>query len=632
MSTLRLTRRSRDVVRATILFAGLALLSGQLCAPLPDGPTPVPGSGQPQVTLQTTRGSIVIELFDRQSPLTVANFLQYVDDGFYEDTIFHAARPGQSITGGLYLNANRPIPKPTRDPVPNESNNGLRNLRGRVVLVEPDGPDSGTSAFRILLGNDSSADFDLSTGRRGATVFGKVIRGMDVADEIGALETRSRTAEDGTNLPNVPVDPVLIGRVIRGDEDLEPAPEPDPEFRADPGEDRLVARGVTVTLDGSASRSGERGGELAFLWEQTGGPSVALSDPTSSRPTFTVPESGDSFTFRLTVTDIGGETAADAVTLTVVDDPHVRLSTTVGDIVLEMLEDEAPITAVNFLQYVEDRFYDGTIFHRVIPGFVAQGGGLLPSLERQEGLRDPIVNEFSEDRPNVRRTVSMAKTADPDSATSQFFINLTDNPNLDDPANSGGFAVFARVVLGMDVVDEIALMPTGSRSAPDGQPFNDVPIDDIVILTARLQGPPDEVDPPDPEEPDDPVDPDDPDDVDEDGFITTAVGLRYRDEVVGTGALIVPGATIRVLYTGRLDDENGEIFDSALDPDNPVQFSLNTLIDGWRIGLGEIDMRVGGRRTLIIPPELGYGEAGSPPSVPPNATLWFEIEVVDVVP
>jgi cyclophilin family peptidyl-prolyl cis-trans isomerase len=160
----------------------------------------------------------------------------------------------------------------------------------------------------------------------------------------------------------------------------------------------------------------------------------------------------------------------------VVTPDRVRLVTTMGDIVFQMVDD-APITTENFLQYVDDGFYNGTIFHRVVPNFVVQGGGFLPGMVEQTPLRPPIQNEFSPDRSNLRATVAMAKRGDdPNSATSQFFVNLADNSeNLDN--QNGGFTVFANVVEGMDVVDAIAAVPLN----------NEAPVTDVILTTAERE-------------------------------------------------------------------------------------------------------------------------------------------------
>lgn len=157
----------------------------------------------------------------------------------------------------------------------------------------------------------------------------------------------------------------------------------------------------------------------------------------------------------------------------------IVFGTTHGDITLELFPDDAPKTVENFLQYVDDGFYEGTTFHRVVPGFVIQGGGLTADMERKP-TRDPITNEADNGLKNKRGTLSMARTQDVNSATSQFFINLSDNAFLDHGARDFGYAVFARVVDGMDVVDEIAQVKTGHVKG-----HSDAPVEPIIILSAR---------------------------------------------------------------------------------------------------------------------------------------------------
>ncbi|SEO69884.1 peptidylprolyl isomerase [Aquisalimonas asiatica] len=157
----------------------------------------------------------------------------------------------------------------------------------------------------------------------------------------------------------------------------------------------------------------------------------------------------------------------------------VIFKTNYGDITLELYPEDAPVTVENFLQYVDDGFYDGTIFHRVIPGFVIQGGGLDEDMQRLE-TRAPIENEADNGLKNERGMLSMARTQDVNSATSQFFINLADNAFLDHGVRDFGYAVFARVVDGMDVVDRIAEVPTGRQA---GQA--DVPSETIKVEEAR---------------------------------------------------------------------------------------------------------------------------------------------------
>ena len=159
----------------------------------------------------------------------------------------------------------------------------------------------------------------------------------------------------------------------------------------------------------------------------------------------------------------------------------VKLATTMGDIVIELNENKAPVTTENFLNYVRDGFYDGTIFHRVIPNFMVQGGGFNDQM-MQKMTQDPVKNEADNGLTNDRGTIAMARTQDPDSATAQFFINHNDNAFLNhtSPDVQGwGYCVFGKVTDGMDVVDAIAAVSTTNRSG-----HSDVPEDVIVITSA----------------------------------------------------------------------------------------------------------------------------------------------------
>jgi peptidyl-prolyl cis-trans isomerase A (cyclophilin A) len=156
--------------------------------------------------------------------------------------------------------------------------------------------------------------------------------------------------------------------------------------------------------------------------------------------------------------------------------PKVLIKTNLGDIEAELDEGKAPLSTANFLQYVKDQHYHGTVFHRVIPGFMVQGGGFDKSFN-QKPTRDPIKNEAENGLKNERGTLAMARTGVVDSATSQFFINLKDNSFLDHGSRDFGYAVFGKVTGGMEVVDKIAQTPTGSKG-----PFaKDCPQNDVVI-------------------------------------------------------------------------------------------------------------------------------------------------------
>ena len=162
---------------------------------------------------------------------------------------------------------------------------------------------------------------------------------------------------------------------------------------------------------------------------------------------------------------------------------NVKIQTSMGDLIIELDAEKAPLTAENFLQYVRDGFYDNTVFHRVIDGFMVQGGGFEPGM-KQKPVRAPIKNEAGNGLKNDAYTVAMARTSDPHSATAQFFFNVVNNNFLNfRAANADGFGycVFGKVVEGRDVIDKIKAVPTGTRGF-----HQDVPANDIVIKKAEV--------------------------------------------------------------------------------------------------------------------------------------------------
>lgn len=166
---------------------------------------------------------------------------------------------------------------------------------------------------------------------------------------------------------------------------------------------------------------------------------------------------------------------------TVLAAPTVELQTSAGTIVIELDSEKAPKTVQNFLLYAKDGFYNTTIFHRVIPGFMIQGGGFSKDME-QKPARAQIVNESKDGLKNERGTIAMARRAEPHSATSQFFINLVDNRSqLDYPLNGGGYAVFGKVTEGMEIVDKIAKVPTTNRAM-----HQNVPVEPVIIQSVKI--------------------------------------------------------------------------------------------------------------------------------------------------
>ncbi len=167
--------------------------------------------------------------------------------------------------------------------------------------------------------------------------------------------------------------------------------------------------------------------------------------------------------------------------------PVVEMVTSLGMIKIELYADKAPKTVENFLQYTKERFYDGTVFHRVIPGFMVQGGGFTPDME-QKKTRETIANEAQNGLKNQKGTLAMARTSNPHSATAQFFINVADNEflNFTGPTQQGfGYCVFGRVTQGMDIVDKLVAIPTGTRSGHQNVPLKPIVIQNMRILSSN---------------------------------------------------------------------------------------------------------------------------------------------------
>ncbi|MFQ5805194.1 MAG: peptidylprolyl isomerase [Phycisphaerae bacterium] len=261
----------------------------------------------------------------------------------------------------------------------------------------------------------------------------------------------------------------------------------------------LAAKGETVSLTARLADDIEPG-SVTYRWFQTYGRVVEIINGYSPEASFVAPSLPTEQTLRFRVDVQGADGTIDSAEVEVAvaadpnfgldesveeedtgdEDPHpqVRLRTSMGSIVLELDRVKAPLTVSNFLRYVDDSFYNGTIFHRVIPDFVVQGGGFEPGLV-QKDARPPIRNESDNGLKNERGTVAMARLKIPDSATSQFYINLADNESLDATSGANGYAVFGRVIQGMDVVDRIAEVETESRER-----FDDVPVQDVLLMNA----------------------------------------------------------------------------------------------------------------------------------------------------
>ena len=182
---------------------------------------------------------------------------------------------------------------------------------------------------------------------------------------------------------------------------------------------------------------------------------------------------------------LGGLTAVDAGSAAADENPVVVLDTTAGKISIALSPAEAPASVKNFLSLVDEGFYDGLIFHRVIPGFMIQGGGLTEKLEDKSEGKKTIINESNNGLSNKRGTIAMARKQNPDSASAQFYINVKDNTSLDGGQAPNGYTVFGKVIDGMETVDAIVKVKTTTKRGPDGIPYSDSPVTPVLIKSAK---------------------------------------------------------------------------------------------------------------------------------------------------
>lgn len=318
--------------------------------------------------------------------------------------------------------------------------------------------------------------------------------------------------------------------------------------------------------------------------------------------------------------------------------PRVKIQTTLGDIVVALDAENAPGTVMNFLDYVTDGFYDGTVFHRVVPNSVVQGGGYNPDMtEKRVGLRPAIADESYNELKNERWTIAMFRVpGDFNSARTQFFINVVDHPFFDRLRDGSGYTVFGRVVEGIDTVERIRDTKVGTHPNYAAGKNPVVPVEPVVVQSIRLLTAFDRTAAAALMESAKQLRSDRVNLVvkrleNESGAkaVTTESGLRYVDFRVGKGAFPLMQEAVEVNYRAMFVD--GREFDSsAKQADGPLTVNMDSALKG--LGEGLQSMREGGKRTLIVPPELAYGAVGIPGMVPPNSTLIYEIELLSTKP
>lgn len=335
----------------------------------------------------------------------------------------------------------------------------------------------------------------------------------------------------------------------------------------------------------------------------------------------------------------------------IADRVYVRITTNMGEIIIELNQEKAPISVENFLQYVDDGFYTNTIFHRVIKNFMIQGGGFDQNMAKKK-TRGPIKNEWKNGLKNDRGTIAMARTNQPDSGTSQFYINVKNNAALDAPRGGAAYAVFGKVVAGMGIVDAIKVVKTGTKNG-----MGDVPVETVLIKSVTR------------------VEKETLKDIlaaakasekaaaeaakktaaetakkaaadkenefanamkfvkahggDTTKGVKTESGLWYTDVVVGTGtASPKPTDKVTAHCTGSL--ANGKKFWSSYDgKGTPMKHSASGFVKGFNEGIST--MKAGGKRWLVIPGNLGYGPRGNPRAgIAPDAMLIFEVELLGI--
>ena len=408
----------------------------------------------PEVEMVTSLGSMRFMLTPQMTPATVSNFLAYVDDGFFDGLIFHRVIENFMVQGGGFDAAMHQ--RATRDPIPLEAASATSNGRGTIAMARTNVAASATSQF--FVNHKDNANLDASSTSQGYAVFGFLVgppddrsdasHGLATLDAIAAVATHTVTV-DGHAFQNVPVEPVLITSVRR----VGPAP--------------TAAPTAALTLAPTAL--------AAPTASPSYGPSTTTraSDGTAKAPT-------PSPVAAPTPSPVAAPTPPPVVATAADPSPVVVIETSLGSMAVELTPTLTPLTVANFLAYVDDGFFDGLIFHRVIENFMVQGGGFDDEMN-EKPARDPIPLERS-GISNRRGTIAMARTNHPDSAASEFFINHADNKFLDSRSNHNGYCAFG-LITGDDAAASLATLDAIARVATHtvAGGFDDVPVAPVYI-------------------------------------------------------------------------------------------------------------------------------------------------------
>ena len=460
----------------------------------------------PRVTVQTSMGTVVVELYPDQAPVTVANMLAYTNAGFYTGTLFHRVIPGFMDQGGGYTTG-RVYKTPTYSDIPLESNKGLSNLRGTIAMARTDVADSASSQFFInqadnLFLNYSSADSP------GYAVFGRVVSGLAVIDSI-AVVPRSTSDQPTTDITITSVQQTLAGSALAAAastisvSDLEAGaswrfsldsgstwtPGTGTTFAVPAGTANISTNAVVYTLAFSAAVTGLDASDLTVMnasvsaisgsgtnWSVSVTPAAGVANGAISLmvKAGAVTSANGSYNTSAVNSSQLVDTLAPVAPLLVpgtavrfLQAPQLTLQTSLGAVLIELNPEKAPVTVATVLANANSGFYDSTLFHAVTPGLVVQAGAYSSTLAYKAPTYSTIPLESNNTLTHQIGSVGMLRASTSSSNGAQFFVDLAANPSLNyASASAPGYAVFGQVMTGMGVINSMAQVPLNANGVP----------------------------------------------------------------------------------------------------------------------------------------------------------------------